>query len=156
MNGRNGELVMREYVTESPEETELLGEKLAGILEPGTVVALFGPMGMGKTVFVRGLARGLHAECPVSSPTFALVNEYGGNPPLAHFDMYRISTWEDLCSTGFFDYIDMGAVLAVEWSENIENALPDHSIHVKFSRGAAEEERIICVTGDSINENFGN
>lgn len=148
---------MRTYTTESPEQTEQLGEKLAGELTPGTVVAFFGGMGMGKTVFTRGLARGLHATESVSSPTFALVQEYGGNPPLVHFDMYRISTWDDLYSTGFFDYIDMGWILAVEWSENIENALPDNTVRVEIQKPAGREnERIITIERESEDENSGN
>ena len=147
---------MVSYTTTSPEETEALAEKLAGELRPGTVVAYFGGMGMGKTAFTRGLAKGMGVKEEVSSPTFALVNDYGGNPPLVHFDMYRISTWDDLYSTGFFDYIDMGAVLAVEWSENIENALPEDAIRIVISRGEEEDVRHIEITGENINENFGN
>lgn len=147
---------MREYTSKSPEETEAIGEKLAGILQPGTVVAFFGGMGMGKTVFTRGLALGLHSTEAVSSPTFALVQEYGGNPPLVHFDMYRISTWDDLYSTGFFDYIDMGWILAVEWSENIENALPDNTVRVEIRKtGDDENERIITIGKENEYENSG-
>lgn len=146
---------MREYISHSPEETEALAEKLAGTLAPGTVVAFFGYMGMGKTVFTRGLARGLHCPEAVSSPTFALVHEYGGNPPLVHFDMYRISTWDELDSTGFYDYIDAGCILAVEWSENIENALPEDTVRITFFRGEEDLERRIQVTGADHYENFG-
>lgn len=147
---------MREYTSKSPEETEAIGEALAADLKPGTVVAFFGGMGMGKTVFTRGLARGLHATEAVSSPTFALVQEYGGNPPLVHFDMYRISTWDDLYSTGFFDYIDMGWILAVEWSENIENALPDGTIRVEIRKTEVDEnERIITIGEENEYENSG-
>lgn len=146
---------MREYFSTSPEETERLGEALAKELSPGTVVAFFGDMGSGKTVLTRGLARGLHCEESVSSPTFALVHDYGGEPPLAHFDMYRISTWDELDSTSFYDYIDQGYVLAVEWSENIENALPEDSVRVEFFRGDRDNERRIQVTGETIHEDFG-
>ena len=143
---------MATYRTSTPEETEALGERLAGQLQPGTVVAFFGGMGMGKTVFVRGLARGLQAEDDVSSPTFALVHEYGGRPPLVHFDMYRITSWDDLYSTGFFDYIDQGCVLAVEWSENIENALPDGTVFVQIRKTEQEGERILEIEGEGIQE----
>lgn len=146
---------MTEYLTRSPEDTEVLAAKLANQLKPGMVVAFFGGMGMGKTAFTRGLAKGMGITEDVSSPTFALVNDYGGNPPLVHFDMYRISTWDDLYSTGFFDYIDMGAVLAVEWSENIENALPKDAVRITITHGEEENDRIILVEGDSINEDFG-
>ncbi len=142
---------MRVYISDSPEQTENIGEKLARCLNPGTVVAFFGSLGMGKTAFVRGMARGLELDVCVSSPTFALVNEYGGNPPFYHFDMYRVSSWEDLYSTGFFDFIDMGGILAVEWSENIENALPpENTIRVEFERGTSENQRIIRIESEKV------
>ncbi len=122
------------YISNSVEMTEKYGEKLAEELRAGAVVAMFGGMGMGKTQLVRGIARGLGLDAEISSPTFALVHDYGGDPPLVHFDMYRISGWEDLYSTGFFDYQEAGAIIAVEWSENIENALPDNAIRLYFTR----------------------
>ncbi|MCR4746872.1 MAG: tRNA (adenosine(37)-N6)-threonylcarbamoyltransferase complex ATPase subunit type 1 TsaE [Clostridiales bacterium] len=136
---------MREIKTSSVTETEQFAEEFAKELKPGTVLAFFGGMGVGKTAFTRGLARGLGITAAVASPTFAIVNDYGGNPPLAHFDMYRIESWEDLYSTGFFDYIDAGYILAVEWSENIENALPEDSIRVTISRGENENDRLITI-----------
>ena len=130
-------------------DTVELGEKLGSQLKKGDVVAYFGPMGMGKTAFTRGLAKGLGIdEKCVSSPTFALVHEYRGEfSTLYHFDMYRISTWDDLFSTGYFDYLDASEILAVEWSENIENALPDKCIKVIFSPGNNENERKIEIIG---------
>ena len=128
--------------TTSPSETEAYGRQLAQELHSGDVVALFGGMGMGKTAFVRGLADGLGLSAEVSSPTFALVHDYGGQPPLVHFDMYRINGWDDLYSTGFFDYLDAGAILAVEWSENIQAALPPEAIRVHI-RPDGENCRII-------------
>lgn len=136
---------MQTIHTNSTQETEAAGEALATTLHGGCVIAFSGGMGMGKTAFVRGLARGLGLNAEVASPTFALVHEYGGKPPLYHFDMYRVDTWDSLYSTGFFDYLDAGGILAVEWSENIEGALPEDSIHVNFRRGAAENERIITI-----------
>ena len=121
------------WETHSVTETEAVGAEIAASLHGGQVVALFGGMGMGKTAFVRGLAKGLNLDAEVSSPTFALVHDYGGNPPLVHFDMYRISGWDDLDTTGFFDYLDAGAILAVEWSENIENALPPDALRLRIS-----------------------
>lgn len=138
---------MQAFKTQSPKETEALAEGFAKYLKPGDVIAFFGSMGMGKTAFVRGLAKGLSLDVSVNSPTFAIVNDYGGNPPLAHFDMYRISSWEDLYTTGFFDYMDMGAIIAVEWSENIENALPDNAIRITIEQGESENERIINIDG---------
>ncbi len=125
---------MSTFVSHSVKETEEYGEKLACELRAGDVVALFGGMGMGKTQLVRGMARGMGLSATVSSPTFALVHDYGGQPPLVHFDMYRVNGWEDLYSTGFFDYVDMGAILIVEWSENIEQALPEDAIRLYFTR----------------------
>ena len=138
---------MTEYITNSPTETEqvalLLAEKLVG----GEIIAFKGGMGMGKTCFTRGLAWGLGFKGAVTSPTFALVNEYvGGRLPLYHFDMYRISSWEDLYSSGYFDYIDMGGVIAAEWSENIEAALEGKVISVKIEK-LDENSRKITVEG---------
>lgn len=126
---------MREIITNSPAETEAVAENFALSLVGGEVIAFKGPMGMGKTCFTRGLAKGLGFSGQVNSPTFALVNEYiGGRLPLYHFDMYRIEGWEDLYSSGFFDYKESGGVIAAEWSENIEGALDDSAIVVKIER----------------------
>ena len=131
--------------TKSVQETEAAGEALAKALRGGCIIAFFGGMGMGKTAFVRGLARGLGIDAEVTSPTFALVHEYGGTPPLYHFDLYRVTSWDGLYSTGFFDYLDAGGILAVEWSENIEGVLPEDAIRVEFRRGESENERIITI-----------
>ena len=122
------------FRSESVSMTEEYGRVLASRLKGGTVLALYGGMGMGKTALVRGIAAGLGLSAEVSSPTFALVHDYGGNPPLVHFDMYRVTGWDDLYTTGFFDYLDMGAILVVEWSENIESALPEDTIRLRISR----------------------
>lgn len=122
------------FRSESVKMTEDYGKRLADELVSGSVIALFGGMGMGKTALVRGIAAGLGLSAEVSSPTFALVHDYGGQPPLVHFDMYRVASWEDLYSTGFFDYLDAGAILVIEWSENIENALPENALRLRFSR----------------------
>ncbi len=141
---------MQTFVTKSENETVILGERLAKTLKKGTVVAFYGGLGMGKTAFTRGLAIGLGAERSVSSPTFAIVNDYGGEPHLYHFDMYRVESWDDLYSSGFFDYYESGGVLAVEWSENIENALPENTVRVVFRRGSTDTERIITIDGGEI------
>lgn len=138
---------MASFVTKSAAETEELAARLSKKLMPGTVIAFFGGMGMGKTAFTRGLARGLGLDAHVSSPTFAIVNDYGGNPPLVHFDMYRVTSWEDLYTTGFYDYMDMGAILAVEWSENIENAIPENAVRITIEQGSFDDERIITIDG---------
>jgi tRNA threonylcarbamoyladenosine biosynthesis protein TsaE len=138
---------MREFVTESPAETEAFGKKLGELLGPGSVVALFGEMGVGKTALTRGIAAGLGIPEGVSSPTFALVHQYDGRFPVYHFDMYRVETWDDLYSTGFFDYLDSGGVIIIEWSENIENAIPENAIQIHLERGKSENERIISCEG---------
>ena len=137
---------MTELLSNSAAETEQIGERLAKTLHGAEVIALFGGLGMGKTAFTRGLARGLGVTDGVSSPTFALVNEYHGAVPVYHFDMYRVQSWDDLYSTGFFDYLDNG-VLVIEWSENIESALPDDAIRVTIRRGAHDEQRIFQIEG---------
>ncbi len=137
---------MATYISNSPKDTENIACSLGEALCDGDVVAMFGGMGMGKTAFTHGLAKGMGIdENQVSSPTFALVHEYGNQKKLYHFDMYRIESWDDLYSTGFFDYIDQNGILAVEWSENIENALPDGYIRVEFQKGDNENQRIITI-----------
>lgn len=138
---------MQEIRTNSPAETEALGECLAAKLHGGETVALFGGMGMGKTAFTRGLARGLGIDEGVSSPTFALVHEYRGRVPVYHFDMFRVTGWDDLYSTGFFDYLESGGVLVIEWSENIESALPEDAIQIEIRQGEQENERIFRIEG---------
>jgi len=135
------------FTTNSPQETCALAERLAGQLRGGEVIAFTGGMGAGKTAFTRGLAIGLGAGDVASSPTFAIVNEYQGRLTLEHFDMYRIETWDDLYSTGFFDYLDTGRVLAIEWSENMESALPDDAIYVDIRPGETETQRVITIRG---------
>ncbi len=137
-----------EYISHSEEQTEQIACSLAAALKGGETVAFYGGLGMGKTCFVRGLAKGLGYEGSVSSPTFAIVNEYkGGKFDLYHFDMYRISNWDDLFSTGFYDYLEYDNILAVEWSENIEAALPDNTIRVTFTR-LSDTQRKITIEGD--------
>lgn len=144
-----------QVITKSEKETEELAFRMGEKLTGRAVIAFFGGLGMGKTAFTRGLAKGLGITADVSSPTFALVNEYRGRVNLYHFDMYRVETWDDLYSTGFFDYIDEGAVLSCEWSENIENALPeDITIRVTIERGQDDNERIITVEGQGDYEDF--
>lgn len=137
---------MIKIISHSAEETEQIGFNIAQRLNGTEVIALFGGLGMGKTAFTRGLAKGLGFDDGVSSPTFALVNEYSGRYNIYHFDMYRVSSWDDLYSTGFFDYIDTG-VLVIEWSENIEGALPDNAIRISISKGSSDDERIFEIEG---------
>jgi len=114
------------YITNSPGETEALGAALGRVLPAGTVIAYRGDLGAGKTAFTRGLARGLGYRDMVTSPTYTIVNEYlGGRLPLFHFDMYRLSCAEDLWDIGWDDYLDRGGICAVEWSENVADAMED-------------------------------
>jgi len=145
---------MDQYYTHSEAETEALAASFAARLKPGSVVALFGGLGAGKTAFTRGLARGLGCIGEVSSPTYAIMNEYSGSPPLAHFDMYRVEGWESLESTGFFDCLDGAHVVAVEWSENIRAALPEDAWLVTILPGAEENSRVIT-TEEGINAHPG-
>ena len=138
---------MAQWITRTPEETEQLGERVASQLSGGEVLAFFGGMGMGKTVFTRGLARGLGVFSGVSSPTFSIVREYQGRLPIYHFDMYRLTGWDDLYSCGFFDYLDGDGVLVIEWSENIEEALPADAIRIHISRGGDASERVFNIQG---------
>ena len=129
------------YITHSPEETENLGQALGERLTPGTVLAYRGELGVGKTAFTRGLARGLGCREPVTSPTYTIVNEYlGGRIPLFHFDMYRLSSADDLWDIGWEDYLDRGGVCAVEWSENVAEALEDPVTVTIRKRGDTERE----------------
>lgn len=138
---------MQKFVTNSYRETCALGERLGSVLHGGRVIAFFGGMGMGKTAFVTGVAKGMGLSDDVSSPTFSIVNVYGKNAELCHFDMYRVESWEDLDSTGFFEYMENGSVLCVEWSENIENALPADAVRVEIARGDSADTRIILIDG---------
>ncbi len=122
------------YNSGSPDETEKIAEKIARDLKGGEIIAFTGGLGMGKTCFMRGLMRGLDFTGDVTSPTFSIVNEYrGGRLPVFHFDMYRISNFDDLYTTGFFEYLDENGIIAVEWSENIASVLNyDNIIFVDF------------------------
>ena len=140
---------MNNIISKSTEDTEKIGELIAEKLCGNEVIALFGGLGMGKTAFTRGLCRGLGVNDGVSSPTFALVNEYHGKYNIYHFDMYRVTSWEDLYSTGFFDYLDNG-VLIIEWSENIEGALPENAIRINISKGESDDERTFEIEGVDI------
>lgn len=136
-----------EYLSHSPEETEHIGEMLGRRLRPGTVVAYRGGLGMGKTSFTRGLARGLGCAGRVTSPTFTIVNEYDGATPLFHFDMYRLGSSDELFDIGWEDYLTRGGVCAVEWSERVDDAMPADTLWVDIARGTDESDRIITISG---------
>ena len=136
------------YRTENTAQTEALGQKLGRTLAPGSVVAFRGGLGMGKTAFTRGLARGLGCTGRVTSPTFTIVNEYRGKIPLFHFDMYRLDNSDALFDIGWEDYLDRGGVCAVEWSENVAGAMPDGTVYVTIRRSPEGENiREITITG---------
>lgn len=139
------------FLSNSPADTKKIAADLAATLSGGEVIAFYGDLGMGKTCFVSGLAEGLGFCGEVSSPTFAIINEYlGGRLNLYHFDMYRVSGWDDLYSTGYFEYMESGGVLAVEWSENIEAALPENVIRVTIKRTSESERQIIITGGNNL------
>ncbi|MBO5106755.1 MAG: tRNA (adenosine(37)-N6)-threonylcarbamoyltransferase complex ATPase subunit type 1 TsaE [Clostridia bacterium] len=135
----------KEFITNSAKETLSLAMRLGGLITEGCVIAFKGDLGSGKTCFTTGLAKGLDYFGEANSPTFAIVNEYlGGRLPIYHFDMYRIADEDELYSIGFYDYLDDDAVLAIEWSENIETALPLDTVFVTFSN-QSENSRTITI-----------
>ena len=138
-----------EYLSHSPEETEHIGEMLGRRLRPGTVVAYRGGLGMGKTAFTRGLARGLGCAGRVTSPTFTIVNEYGGATPLFHFDMYRLGSSDELFDIGWEDYLRRGAVCAVEWSEKVEDAFFGDEIVLRIEKLGDSVRKITIEEGNA-------
>ena len=137
-----------EFITHSPEETRAVGARLAGALRGGEVVAFTGDLGAGKTAFVSGMAKALGVDERVTSPTFTIVNEYeGGRLPLFHFDMYRLGSADELFHIGWEDYLVRGGVCAVEWSENVEEAIEGDAIRVSITRGDDENSRVIQIEG---------
>ena len=143
-------------ITKSPEQTELLGKKLAELLRPGDVIAYYGDLGAGKTAFTRGLAAGLGIREAVTSPTYTIVNEYlSGRMPLFHFDMYRLSSSEELFDIGWEDYLARGGVCAVEWSETVADALTD-AISITIEKDPAQRDwRKITIEGGARFEALG-
>jgi len=137
-----------EFVTHSREETEALGARLADALTEGRVVAFTGDLGAGKTAFVSGMAKALGVEERVTSPTFTIVNEYeGGRLPLFHFDMYRLGSADELFHIGWEDYLARGGVCAVEWSENVAEAIEPDAVRVSILRGEGEDDRVVTIEG---------
>ena len=137
-------------LTNSPAETEAVGAALGKILPAGTVLAYRGDLGAGKTAFTRGLARGLGCTDIVTSPTYTIVNEYlNGRLPLVHFDMYRLASSDDLWDIGWEDYLERGGICAVEWSENMEDALED-AVTVTIEKLGEESRRITIEGGESL------
>ena len=139
-----------EYITNSPSETEAVGAALARVLQPGTVIAYRGDLGAGKTAFTRGLAKGLGVKERVTSPTYTIVNEYlGGRMPLFHFDMYRLGSEDELFDIGWDDYLERGGVCAVEWSENVADAM-EGAIMVTIEKLDEDSRRITIEGGEDL------
>ena len=137
---------MAEFISHSQLETEEMGQKLAEKLPGGSVVAMYGDLGAGKTAFVRGMAKGMGLSCRVSSPTFTIVNEYLGERELIHFDMYRLSSADELFDIGWEDYLSRGAVCAVEWSENVQDAFFGDVVVVRIEK-LNDTDRKITIEG---------
>ena len=140
---------MQVFETNSERETERAGELFAADLPNGSVVAMYGELGSGKTAFVRGMARGMGISARVSSPTFTIVNEYRGARELIHFDMYRLKSGDELFDIGWDDYLARGSVCAVEWSENVEDAFFGDEIRVRIEK-LSDTERKITIEGDAL------
>ena len=141
---------MMEFITNSPIETEKVGEALGKVLIPGSILAYEGDLGAGKTAFTRGLARGLGAKEQVTSPTYTIVNEYlSGRLPLFHFDMYRLKSAEDLWDIGWEDYLDRNGVCAVEWSENVTEAM-EGAIFVRIEKTGENTRQITIEGGEAL------
>lgn len=142
-----------EFITKSETETRELAKRLAEKLRAGDVIFYSGEMGAGKTAFTKGLAEYFGTEEEVTSPTFALVHEYPARVPIFHFDLYRIADYDELYAIGFFDYLDRGGILAVEWSENIPELADEFENAVKIDiEKLSENERRITVTGKSFDK----
>ncbi len=137
---------MAEFISHSQLDTEEVGRKLAEKLPGGSVVAMYGDLGAGKTAFVRGMAKGMGLSCRVSSPTFTIVNEYLGERELIHFDMYRLSSADELFDIGWEDYLSRGAVCAVEWSENVQDAFFGDEVVVRIEK-LNDTDRKITIEG---------
>ena len=135
--------------THSADETQALGARLAARLQPGDVLAYYGDLGAGKTALTRGIAQGLGVQDCVTSPTYTIVNEYlSGRLPLFHFDMYRLSSSEELFDIGWEDYLARGGVCAVEWSENVADALPENTVRVRIDLDGDTGRRITIEGGN--------
>ncbi len=138
---------MTEYVTHGYEETLDLARKLSKEVKKGSVIGFLGDLGAGKTAFTSGFVDGLGIKAEVSSPTFAICNEYAGEGDrVCHYDMYRVETWDDLLTSGYYDSIDSGAYVLCEWSENIFTALPDDALIIKIEKLGENDRRFTLMT----------
>lgn len=138
--------------TGSASETEKIARDMAAVLRPGDIVALYGPVGSGKTCFVRGLARGLGCIQEVKSPSFSLVNEYSGGVPIYHIDFYRLEKEAEITDLGWTDYLDSDGVVAIEWAERVRNMLPSGRFDVYLDFFGPEMRRVEIFAGDNIGD----
>ena len=123
------------FKTETPEETQVLGEKLGKTLKQGDVIALIGDLGTGKTCLTQGIARGvgIAPDEIVSSPSYILINEYSGTIPIYHIDLYRLENSEEIAELGLSEYVEGDGICIIEWAERMVDALPDHSIKIHIT-----------------------
>lgn len=140
---------MQSYISHSEAETEAIGREFAAKLPDGSVIAMYGDLGAGKTAFVRGMAKGMGLDCRVSSPTFTIVNEYLGERELIHFDMYRLGSSDELFDIGWEDYLARGAVCAVEWSENVDDAFFGDEIKLTIEKLSDTDRKITIEEGEA-------
>lgn len=141
-------LIEMTTVTQSPDETRELASRVAAELQAGSVLALHGDLGAGKTCFIQGLAQALKIEQPVSSPTYTLVNEYRGTLPLYHIDLYRLHSAQEALDFGLDEYMDGAGVTAIEWAERAESVLPSRTVHLYLEHGATATERVVRIEGE--------
>jgi tRNA threonylcarbamoyladenosine biosynthesis protein TsaE len=138
---------MQEFITKSVDETVEKAAQFAKTLKKGCVIGFLGDLGAGKTAFTSGFVKGLGIEADVSSPTFAICNDYiGDENRVLHYDMYRIESWDDLYSTGFFDSLESGAYMLIEWSENVFGALPEDAVIIKIDKLGENERRFTLMS----------
>jgi len=126
--------------TSSAQETGQLGEKLGSLLGPGDIICLYGELGVGKTTFAQGVARGLDIEDRVTSPTFTLINEYYGRLPFFHMDAYRLDSSAEMADLGYEEYFYDGGVTLIEWAEKIKDLLPPDRLDITIDRVATAED----------------
>ena len=131
-------------ILKNKKETEDFGREFAEGLKEGSIVALVGPLGAGKTTLAKAVAKGLGVTETLTSPTFTIVQEYEtGRLPLYHFDVYRVSNADELFEMGFGEYLHGKGVCLIEWADLIEDMLPPETVTLKLSYGENEDERII-------------
>ncbi|MDO4815768.1 MAG: tRNA (adenosine(37)-N6)-threonylcarbamoyltransferase complex ATPase subunit type 1 TsaE [Bacillota bacterium] len=140
---------MQTFISHCEAETEAIGREFAAKLPDGSVIAMYGDLGAGKTAFVRGMAKGMGLDCRVSSPTFTIVNEYLGERELIHFDMYRLGSSDELFDIGWEDYLARGAVCAVEWSENVDDAFFGDEIKLTIEKLSDTDRKITIEEGEA-------